>query len=785
MTAPEALLRTLADHYAITRELGRGGMATVYLATDLRHHRQVAIKVLRDDLALAVGSRRFLREIEIAAGLAHPNILPVYDSGDADGTLYYVMPYVAGESLAARIDREGALPITEAARLLREIAEALAKAHRAGVVHRDIKPANILLSDGHALIMDFGVARAVSTAADQSTITQAGMAVGTPAYMSPEQASADPHIDARADIYALGVVAYEMLTGRPPFTSSTTQQLLAAHVTAAPDPVTVHRATVPPVLAEIIMRALAKHPADRPQTADELIPVFERAALPSGEIAPVAMRARRTGLRPLAAMAAILVIAAIVVAWRILGRHRPAAAVTPVVAIMPFHNFAGDTSHANYGEGLSEEITQALARVPGLTVIGRTTAQGLNVDSLGVASVARMLHASFLLLGTMQWQRDSVRIRAELVDTANHTVWAEHYDRAATSLSALEDDMSRAIAGALQLHLGAGAPSLVASSTSSPEAHRLVLQATALLHRSDSASFNRAAALFTEATRIDSGYAAAWAGIAIAQLQLADAYLAPSAVLPVALAAARRAVAADDQSAAAHFALGELWPYDHDFARGLSQLNRALALDPQLSDAHWFLGMYDLDILGNTIAARAEFRRAESLDLLNPTYLVWEQAAAGLMRDTASVFALARETLRVDPEYLYFTDPIASALEWAGRPGECVQRYRSLPATARARPIPQLAACYALAGQTAQAREMLNTMTAQSSTHYIDAVWVASVAVALGDRDLAFTWLRRAVQDKASNLLSVTWRWQFAPIRSDPRFSQLMKDIGLAAPLPN
>ncbi|MGE5231559.1 MAG: serine/threonine-protein kinase, partial [Deltaproteobacteria bacterium] len=236
----DGLRAALADRYRIERELGQGGMATVWLAEDLRHRRQVAVKVLEPSLAQALGAERFLREIRIAAGLTHPHILPLLDSGEAGGFLYYVMPYIAGESLRQKLAREGALPVAESARLLREIVDALAKAHRVGVIHRDIKPENVLLADGHALVTDFGVAKAVSDAGGDGTLTMAGMAVGTPAYMAPEQAAGDPHVDQRADLYAVGVVAYEMLTGRPPFTGATPQQVLAAHVTTPPDPVAKH-----------------------------------------------------------------------------------------------------------------------------------------------------------------------------------------------------------------------------------------------------------------------------------------------------------------------------------------------------------------------------------------------------------------------------------------------------------------------------------------------------------------------------------------------------------------
>jgi len=284
--APSRFREAIAERYAIERELGSGGMATVYLAVDLRHDRKVAVKVLRPELAATLGPDRFLREIRIAAQLQHPHILPLLDSGEAAGFLYYVMPYIEGESLRERLTQKGELPVGDAARLLRDVADALSYAHGRGVVHRDIKPDNVMLSGRHALVMDFGVAKAVSEATGRQSLTTVGVALGTPAYMAPEQAAADPHVDHRADLYALGVMGYELLTGRPPFTGITPQQVLAAHVTETPRPVTELRAACPPALAEAIMRCLAKRPADRWQTADELVERLETVVTTSGGVTP-------------------------------------------------------------------------------------------------------------------------------------------------------------------------------------------------------------------------------------------------------------------------------------------------------------------------------------------------------------------------------------------------------------------------------------------------------------------------------------------------------------------
>ena len=287
-TAPivDRLCSALAGRYAITREIGAGGMAIVYLAQDLRHHRPVAVKVLRAELAAALGPERFLREIEIAAQLQHPHILPLYDSGVADGFLFYVMPFIEGQSLRARLAHDVELPIVEAVRILSDVADALAHAHHHGLVHRDIKPDNVLISGRHALVADFGVAKAVSQATSESLTTTAGVSMGTPAYMAPEQAVADPHIDHRADVYAFGVLAYEILTGRPPFTAGTAQAVLSEHLTKDPMPITDLRPSVPRQLAGIVMRCLQKRPADRWQGMEELLPQLESLATSGEAVTP-------------------------------------------------------------------------------------------------------------------------------------------------------------------------------------------------------------------------------------------------------------------------------------------------------------------------------------------------------------------------------------------------------------------------------------------------------------------------------------------------------------------
>jgi len=322
-------VRSLAARYTIERELGSGGMATVFLGWDVKHKRKVAVKILKPELAVSLGAERFLREIETTANLRHPHILPLYDSGEVRGALYYVMPFVEGESLRERLRRDGQLPLDDAIRIAREVAGALSYAHARGIVHRDIKPENILLESGHAVVADFGIARAVREAGTES-VTGAGISVGTPAYMSPEQAAGESEVDGRSDLYSLGCVLYEMLGGQPPFTGPTTPSIIKQHMVSEPRPITALRSPVPAPVCAALERALAKNPADRfrlvSQFADALGPPestpVSAAALPT--VSPPTggrpPRAERVLLMIGVVLAVVLVLVVTFVVWQRLSR---------------------------------------------------------------------------------------------------------------------------------------------------------------------------------------------------------------------------------------------------------------------------------------------------------------------------------------------------------------------------------------------------------------------------------------------------------------------------------
>ncbi|MCZ6917141.1 MAG: serine/threonine-protein kinase [Gemmatimonadetes bacterium] len=417
------LSAALADRYAISREIGAGGMATVYLADDLKHRRKVAVKVLRPELAATLGAERFLREIEVAAGLTHPHILPVHDSGEAGGFLFYVMPYIEGESLGEKLKREGELPVDEAVRIVRQIVDALSHAHGRGVVHRDIKPDNVMISGRHAMVMDFGVAKAVSEAAGGARLTTAGIALGTPMYMSPEQASADPNIDHRADIYAVGAMAYELLAGRPPFTGATSHQVLAGHLTETPAPVSKHRPAVPAMLNNVVMKCLEKNAADRWQTAEELLPHLDAFATPTGGITPTTMQpvaaSKAAGRKPLAIGGAVALAAAIGVLVFVIPGGSDLVENRVLVAV--FDNATGDQTLDQVGKIAADLLARGLQEIRLVEVVDPRAALTFTSDAVGTAArtLAEQVGAAIFVSGEYYRLRDSLTFQVQITETAS------------------------------------------------------------------------------------------------------------------------------------------------------------------------------------------------------------------------------------------------------------------------------------------------------------------------------------------------------------------------------
>jgi eukaryotic-like serine/threonine-protein kinase len=471
----ERLRVVLADRYAMERELGRGGMATVYLAQDLRHERHVAIKVLRPELSASLGADRFNREIKVAAQLQHPHILGLYDSGSADGLLYYVMPFVEGESLRDKLDREKQLGVEEAVRLVCEAADALQYAHGRRVIHRDIKPENIMLSDGHALVADFGIAKAVSEAGG-AKLTETGMAVGTPYYMSPEQAMGSD-VDARADQYSLSCVLYELLAGQPPFTGPTPMSILARHSLEQVPKLTIVRRSIPDGVEAIVMRALEKVAADRFPTMGDFAD-----ALRDADLGPLATR---TGSRPVptratralakrqpwwrralpwaaAALGLVLVAGGAGLAWRKWGPGENASSASVAggadpnrLAVLYFQRRGGSDSLQYLADGLTEALIHELSQVKVLQVISRNGVAPYKSGSVAPDSIGRALKVGTLVSGTLEQSGDRLRITVALVNvTTGSEIGSKTIERPRAELFALQDDLAKEVAIFLRQRIG-------------------------------------------------------------------------------------------------------------------------------------------------------------------------------------------------------------------------------------------------------------------------------------------------------------------------------------------
>jgi serine/threonine protein kinase/tetratricopeptide (TPR) repeat protein len=560
----------LGERYVIERELGRGGMATVHLAQDRKHGRAVALKVLRPELAASLGPERFLREIRLAAGLQHPHILPIFDSGEAPGPaggsgavrLWYTMPYVEGLSLRDRLREEAPLPIEDALRIVREVALALDHAHRRGVVHRDIKPENILLSEGQALVADFGIARALG-AAEGETLTQVGIAMGTPAYMSPEQAAGDA-TDARSDLYSLGSVLYELLVGSPPFTGPTAQAITVKRFTEPAPAVRAARSEVPVELDRIVARALERDPAARFASMAELAAALgtvgtARTTEPSG------------------------------------GRSAVPSAASPApsrsIAVLPFVNMSADPEAEYFADGMAEELLNALVKVTALRVASRTSSFAFKGRNEDIGDIGRRLKVETVVEGSVRRAGNRIRIMAQLIDTADgYHLWSERYDRELSDVFAIQDEITASIVGALRLVLTSGERQALSAERADVRAYEYYLRGRQLAHQVRREGYRSALRMYQRAVEIDPGYARAFAGIADCHSWMYMYYEASEENLRRADEASRRALELDAGSAEAHASRGFALSLGKHYEEARAELAQAIALAPSLYEAHYLFG---------------------------------------------------------------------------------------------------------------------------------------------------------------------------------------------------
>jgi TolB-like protein/tRNA A-37 threonylcarbamoyl transferase component Bud32/Flp pilus assembly protein TadD len=824
----------LAGRYEIRRLIGRGGMAAVYLARDVKHDRDVAVKILEPELTHSLGSERFLREIRIAAQLTHPNILPLHDSGEADGLLYYVMPFVTGESLRDRLDRERQLPVADALRITCQVAAALEHAHRKGLLHRDIKPENILLEDGRALLADFGIARGLDGAV-AARLTATGLALGTPVYMSPEQAAADPRVDARSDIYSLASVLHEMLAGEPPFTGPSAQSILAKRMTAQPPRIRDVRPSVPEPLEQVLLRALDRVPADRFASAAEFA-----AALEACSTAAARPRRSRRPLITAMTVAVLLVLAAAGVG--LADRLRPE--VTTTVAVLPLTNASADPEHAYLADGLTDAVIADLLNVPGVRVISRSSvmrfaagmamtgemgtgggmgsaAQGAQTQTMArpmerpmdsmegmepsmepmeragavaaeapamggaataemaamtrprsLGEIARELRADLLVQGSLTRTGDSVRVAASLIrPDPLEQIWDGSYTRHIDQLSLLQQELTLTVAHAAARGRKSGATRAGHPRTYDPRAHDAFLKGS---YFQAHWRLPQAIAAFENAIAIDRRHAPAHVGLARAYYFLAFfGEVSPSVALGAMRRAATAALESDSLYAEAHGQMAlvkMLQEWDWDGAE--RHFRRALELSPGNAQIRHDYAHFLL-AMGKRRDSWEQTRRAVALDPANPmliSCLGWHSLFDG---QHEQALAHAAEAHAMMPD-----DWAKVVMGWAllgqGKDDEAVAAFRDAVALSDgAFALAALAHGLAAAGLGDEARQVLDRLLARAEHEYVSPYDIASVYAGLDDGDAALRWLRRAADERSTFIVHLGWDSRFSNIRSHPRFAEL------------
>jgi eukaryotic-like serine/threonine-protein kinase len=744
---PEQLRAAISDRYRIEEEIGRGGMAAVYLAEDLKHGRKVAIKVLLPGTAQPYEPQRFLREIRIAARLSHPQILPVHDSGECDGLLYFVMPYAGCETLRDRLTREGSLPIDAALRITRAVAAALGYAHRHSVIHRDIKPENILLQEGEPVVADFGVATAMSAAGgDNVYITDRGFAVGTPAYMSPEQASAERDLDGRSDLYALACVLFEMLSGQPPFAGSSPRATMARHAIEPAPSIRSLRPTVPLAVEQTLQRALAKAPEERFAT---MVEFCEALATPAPYPTPVVSS----------------------------GENR-------AIAVLPFVNASADPENEYFSDGMTDELITALTKVEGLQVASRTSVFALKNLREDVRAIGSRLNVSAVLDGTVRKSGNRLRITVQLSSVGDgRTLWSERYDREMADVFAIQDEIAQTIVRTLRSTLlgDLGNPTPV-RYTENVRAYSLYLKGRFWWNRRTQADIAEGVKYFEQAIAEDPGYALAYTGLADSYALDLDYSGAPvKEGMERAKAEARKAIELDESLAEAHTSLAWVtFIYDWDWVGAEREFNRAVQLNPRYSTARqwhaWFLAA-----MGRFEEALAEGRAAIDLDPASVSIrrsLGWLQYYA---RQHEAALDNLRRALTMDPTAEETHRLLGLVYLEQGLHDEAAASFKEAISLSqnKAQAFAGLGQVAARRGRVDEARVILKEIHDHVHGRYVSPVALTKLYATLGDSDAAFDWLEQAHRERRGWLAYLKIEPTLDPLRPDPRFQRFVERMRL------
>ena len=748
------LTAAVASRYAVERQLGAGGMATVFLAEDLRHHRPIALKVLRNDFSEEIGAERFLNEIEIAAALMHPHILPLHDSGEADGLVYYVMPYVEGPSLRDLLDRGGAMPLEQSVRIAQEVIGALDYAHRRGVVHRDIKPENVMLYEGEALVTDFGIALAVRSG-QAGRMSESGVIIGTPAYMSPEQALGDP-VDARSDLYSLACVLYEMLGGKQPFVGDTPMAITAQKLVDPVPPLRALREDVPAELEAVLVHALAARAEDRFATAAEFGAALELAT--GGETGRAAPR-----------------------------RGAGAAGGGPSIAVLPFANASHDPDDEALSDGLAEELTNALSHLDGLRVVARASAFAFKGRQEDVREIGARLGVGTVLEGSVRRSGNRVRVSAELVNVADGCrLWSERFDRQMDDVFAIQDEIAGAIANVLQAKLlrPPKAYTQEVPKSGDPKAYEQYLRGRHLWNQRTPGALHASIEAFERALAIDPTHAPSYAGIADSYVILGVyGHRPPDEVMPKAKAAAEQALAIDASLAGAHTALACVRAlYEWDWAGADAAFRRAIAHNPQYTAAHQWYAMNCLVPQRLFDAAMKELERATTLDPLSLAV----NMSVGLLhfyrRELDSATQALRRTLELNRDFgtaHYFLGHVHLA---AGRCDEAIEELEAAVTlqSGSAEVTAALACALAQAYRNEEAESLLAGLEQRAREAYVSPALLAQVRLTLGDVSTALDQLERAAEHRTTDLAWLKIHPIYDRVRGHPRFRALLERMGLA-----
>jgi serine/threonine protein kinase/tetratricopeptide (TPR) repeat protein len=773
------LQAALADRYRIERELGAGGMAVVYLAHDLRHDRPVALKVLRPELLAAIGTDRFLQEIRLTANLHHSHILPLHDSGEAGGLLYYVMPFVEGESLRTRLEREKQLPIDQAVDFTRQMAGALDYAHRHGVVHRDLKPENVLIHEGQALVADFGIARAVSQAGG-SRLTESGMSLGTPHYMSPEQALGEPDIDGRSDVYSLGCVLYEMLAGDPPCSGSTAQAITARKLTGDLPSVRAVREGVSPALERTIFKSLARVPADRFRTMS----AFADALAHDGDEPAISRVSRRR--IPRAAVVAMLLVVGVAAALFALRGRLASLFVSPPryarVAILALENRTGDSTRNYLVDGISEALISNLARMEKVDVISLASVINYRQAPKPVDSIARELGVNAVVAGSLERTGDRYRVQVQLTAPGQPSLAAHTFESAADQLEGLEHDVARALAHDIGGRLTVSDKS-ASSNRSGANAHDLYLKGRYNLNSRTPEGLQNALDYFRQVLALDPANAPAYAGLA--QYYSALPFYTntvPAEEFRKAKTAALKAVELDPFLAEAHYALGYVLAYSEwDWAGAERSYRRALALQPSNADVHHVLSRL-LAARGRLPEAVAEAERSHELDPLSLVAHANIGIIAYFGRDYAEAQHRLSATLEIDRQFGTAIWGLGLVHEQLGQFDQAIADFqKAMEINGRGtNGLASFAHALCLAGRRAEAEQILKEVLERTRTRPFLAYQVALILVGLGRNDEAMDWLERAYEQRSTLLSYIDRDPRLDPLRSSPRFSALLSQMHLA-----